>query len=144
MVYRTTLSPLLAVRREMDRLFDDAFTRIAPTPAAWQPAVDVREEAEAWTFDIEIPGVDPAQVEVTADQGTLRVRGEKASAAREAAEGRWLAVERVTGTFERAFKLPANVAEDRIAASFAHGVLTVRVPKAEVPKARRIEVAVRN
>jgi HSP20 family protein len=144
MVYRTTLSPLLAVRREMDRLFDDAFTRIAPTPATWQPAVDVREEGEAWTFEFELPGVDPAQVEVTADQGTLRVRGEKTSAARQREDGRWLAVERVTGAFERGFKLPANVAEDRIEASFAHGLLTVRVPKAEVPKARRIEVAVKN
>jgi HSP20 family protein len=139
MVYRTTLAPFITMRREMDRLFEDAVARATPTPASWQPVVDVYEEQDSWTFDFELPGVDPAQVEVTADQGTLRVRGET-PVRRESDNGRWVATERVTGTFERRFKLPATANEERIEASFAHGLLSVRVPKVEAPKARRIEI----
>ncbi len=139
MVYRTTLAPFITMRREMDRLFEDAITRTSPTPASWQPVVDVYETQDSWTFDFELPGVDPAQVEVTADQGTLRVRGET-PVRRESENGRWLSTERVTGTFERRFKLPATANEEQIEASFAHGLLTVRVPKVELPKARRIDI----
>lgn len=81
-------------------------------------------------------------MEVTADQGVLTVRGERRSEAREGNVGRWHIIERSQGAFRRSFQLPAQVAEDKIEAQYAHGVLTVRVPKAEVPKAKKIEVKV--
>lgn len=138
MVYRTTISPLISLRREMDRFFDDA---LAPAAAgSWSPAVDVREEPEAWVFEVELPGVDPAAVEVTTDQGVLTIRGEKSTLRQEGQEGRWHAVERLTGSFRRSFRLPHTVAEDRIEAQFTHGLLTIRAAKAEVPKPKRIEV----
>ena len=138
MVYRTTLSPLISLRREMDRFFDDA---LAPAAAGtWSPAVDVREEPEAWVFEVELPGVDPAAVEVTTDQGVLTIRGEKSSLRKEGQEGRWHAVERLTGNFRRSFRLPQSVAEDQIEAQFTNGLLTIRAAKAEVPKPKRIEV----
>lgn len=139
MVYRTTLTPLFTLRREMDRLFEDAFGRVN-TPAAWTPAVDVREEPTAFLFELELPGVAPEAVEVTADGGVLSVAGEKRAERKEGEEGRWHIVERVQGTFRRTFQLPQNVAEDRIEATFSNGVLTVRVPKAELPKPKKIEV----
>lgn len=138
MVYRTTLSPLISLRREMDRFFDDA---LAPAAAGtWSPAVDVREEPDAWVFEVELPGVDPAAVEVTTDQGVLTIRGEKSSLRKEGQEGRWHAVERLTGNFRRSFRLPQSVAEDQIEAQFTNGLLTIRAAKAEVPKPKRIEV----
>lgn len=140
MVYRTSLAPLVTLRREMDRFFEDTIGRNEPSSASWHPVVDVRDTDEAWLFEVELPGVDPNQVEVTAEQRVLTVRGEKASTRREGEEGRWLAVERLTGSFERRFRLPANVNEEGIEASFANGLLTVRVPKAEVPKPRRIAI----
>ena len=142
MVYRTTtMAPLFTLRREMDRLLEDAFGRAAVPPATWLPAADVREEPESYRFELELPGVAPEQVEVTADQGVLTVRGEKARAA--AADGqKWHVAERVQGSFRRSFTLPQGVDEARISASFAHGVLTVLVPKAAVPAARKIEVQV--
>jgi HSP20 family protein len=140
MVYRTTLSPIVSLRRELDRFFDDAVTRVAPITASWTPAVDVRETKDAWEFALEIPGVDPAQVEVTAEARVLKIRGEKAIVRKDGDEdGRWLSTERISGVFERSFRLPAQVREDAIEARYAHGVLTVTVPKAEVP-ARRIEI----
>ena len=95
-------------------------------------------------FEIELPGIAPEQVEVTLDQGVLTVRGEKrASTATttEAAAPKWHVAERVQGAFKRTFQLPQAVAEDRIAASFANGLLTVLVPK-EAPRARKIDVTV--
>lgn len=141
MVYRTTtLPPLFTLRREVDRLFEDAFGRAAAAPASWTPATDVREEAEAWRFEIELPGVAPEQVEVTTENGVLTVRGEKRAEVREGEAAKWHVAERIQGEFRRTFQLPQTIAEDRISASFANGLLTVIAPKAEVPKARKIEV----
>lgn len=140
MVYRTTLAPIVSLRREMDRLFDDAFGRTAPAPASWTPVVDVRETKDAWLFELELPGVNPANVEVTADQRVLTIRGEKQAQRNETEEQRWVSLERVTGTFERSFRLPSSVREDAIEARYEHGVLTVTVPKAEKPEARKISV----
>lgn len=141
MVYRTTLPPLFTLRREMDRLFEDAFGAGTQgvNDTQWTPAADVREEAEQWRYEIELPGVAPEAVELSAEKGVLTVRGEK-KGADAAAEGRRRIVERVQGAFRRSFQLPQSVAEDRISATFAHGVLTVIVPKVEQPKARRIDI----
>ncbi len=140
MVYRTTtLAPFFTLRREMDRLIEDTFGRAEAQVATWIPATDVREDEAAYTFELELPGVAPEQVEVTTEQGVLTVRGEKRSAA--APEGsRVHLAERTQGTFRRVFPLPKDVAEERIEATFAHGVLSLRLPKLERPKARRIEV----
>lgn len=142
MVYRTTaLTPLFTLRREMDRLFDDTFGRAAGngTASAWTPAVDVREEDDAFVFELELPGVAPDGVEVTADNGVLSVSGEK-RAQHEREQERWHIIERSHGSFRRTFSLPQNVNEEAIEASFEDGLLTVRVPKAEVPKPRKIDV----
>ena len=140
MVYRTTaLTPLFSLRREMDRLFDDTFGRAATNSTRWTPAVDVREEKDAFVFQLELPGVSPEAVEVTADGGVLSVSGEKKSE-EQRDEDRWHIIERVSGSFRRTFQLPQNVAEEKIDASFEDGVLTVRVPKAEQPKPKKIEV----
>lgn len=158
MVYRTTtLPPLFTLRREVDRLFEDAFGRVAAAPATWSPATDVREEADAYRFELELPGVAPEQVEVTLEKGVLTVRGEKRAESRRevtdgtvregedapAPAGTWHIVERVQGSFKRTFQLPQTVDEERITATFANGLLTVVVPKAELPKARKIEVSTR-
>lgn len=142
MLYRTTSSPVFSLRREIDRLFDDTFSGEGMPRRSWTPAVDVRESDGEYTFELELPGISPEQVELTADNGVLTVRGEKAHRTRkEGEDGRWHVVERGYGSFVRAFQLPQGVDEDRIEAQFAHGVLTVRVPKAERPQPRRIRIA---
>lgn len=132
-------TPAFTLRREIDRLFDDTFG--ARTQRAWLPEADVRESADAYEFELELPGVAPEQVELTADNGVLTVRGEKrARERREGEDARAHIVERSFGTFLRAFQLPQGVEDGGISAEFEHGVLTVRVPKAQRPKPRRIEV----
>lgn len=140
MVYRTTaLPPLFTLRREMDRLLEDAFGRGDAGVASWVPAADVREDESAYRFELDLPGVSPEAVELTIEAGVLTVRGEKRNRV-EGENTRTHVAERVQGAFRRAFPLPKDVAEDRIEAQFAHGQLTVRLPKLERPKARKIEI----
>ena len=139
MLYRTS-SPVLSLRHEIDRLFDD--TLGLPTGRrGWMPAVDVRENEREYTFEIELAGVSPEQVEVTADSGVLTVRGEKsAHVQREQEEGRVHVVERSFGSFLRSFQLPQGVDDSAISAEFDHGLLTIRVPKGARPQPRRIDI----
>ena len=139
MVYRTTLAPMVSLRREMDRFFDDVFERGAQA-SAWQPKTDVHEEENGYVFELELPGVDPSAVEVTAENGVLTVRGEKRSTRQEGENGRWHLVERTAGSFTRVFRLPKTVDENAIDASFTNGVLTLRAAKAEQTKPKKIEV----
>jgi HSP20 family protein len=141
MVYRTTLTgPVFGLRREIDRLFEDTFGRDAGRASGWSPAVDVREDTKEIALEIELPGIKPSDVEVTAENGVLTIRGEKQSTTTEGNEGRYHVVERAYGTFLRSFQLPQGVDENRIEAEFADGLLTVHVPKAALPQPRRIEI----
>jgi len=141
MVYRTaTLPPLFTLRREMDRLLEDAVGRGEAGVASWVPAADVREDEAAYLFELDLPGVSPEAVELTIESGVLTVRGEKRNTREGGDPSRTHVAERLQGTFRRAFPLPKDVAEERIEATFTSGLLTVRLPKVERPKARRIEI----
>jgi len=140
MVYRTSLTgPVFGLRREIDRLFEDTFGRDTGR-AGWSPAVDVREDNNEIALEIELPGIRPADVEVTAENGVLTIRGEKQNTTTESSEGRYHVVERSYGSFARSFQLPPGVDENRIEAEFTDGLLTVHVPKAALPQPRRIEI----
>lgn len=144
MLYRTTGSqPIFAIRREIDRLFDDTFGGGGAPGArgSWVPAVDVREDAGAYHFELEMPGVSPSEVEVTADQGVLMVRGEKRQGSeREEEGGRLHVTERSFGSFSRAFQLPQGADEGNITATFDNGLLSVRVAKRARPQPRRVPI----
>ena len=125
----------IGFRREIDRLFEDTFGR-----AGWAPPVDVREDAKEIVLEVELPGIKPSDVEVTAENGIITIRGEKQSTTTEGTEGRYHVVERSYGTFTRSFQLPTGVDERRIDADFEDGLLIVRVPKAALAQPRRIEI----
>jgi HSP20 family protein len=87
----------------------------------------------------DLPGVKPADIEITTDKGVLSLRGTRQFEQRSDA-GRYSRVERVTGKFVRSFTLPENVQADAIKASFRDGVLELTIPKIAKPEPRRIEV----
>ena len=107
------------------------FNVAASQAASFVPAVDVREEAGRFVIEADLPGVQPADIDVTAEKGVLTLRGERKAEKREESAG-YERLERVTGTFSRRFTLPENVQADAIQAKFAHGVLTVSIPKQPV------------
>ena len=141
MVYRQTLTaPVFGLRREIDRLFEDTFGR-GEGVNAWSPAVDVRETEREVRIDVELPGVRPDEVEITAENGVLTIQGQKQMERKEdEKDGRFHVVERVYGSFIRSFQLPKNLDESKIEADFDNGMLTISIPKAALPQPRRIEI----
>jgi HSP20 family protein len=138
MLYRmTTSSPVFGLRREIDRLFEDAFTRDG---MSWTPAVDIKETESDLRVELELPGLKPEDVEITAENGVLTIRGEKRSERKEDEQSRYHVVERTYGSFMRTFQLPQGVDEDQIAAEFDNGILSLRIPKAALPQPRRIQI----
>jgi HSP20 family protein len=83
-------------------------------------------------------------VEVSLENNVLTIDGEKKAEREEGKENRWHLSERRYGRFTRSFVLPRDVEQERIAASFEHGVLTVTIPKSERARPRRIEVRAGN
>jgi HSP20 family protein len=133
-------SPIFGLRREIDRLFDDAFVGRGGG-ASWQPAVDIQETARELRLDVELPGLREEDVEIEVENGILSVRGQKsAERQEEGAEGRYHLVERSYGSFFRSFQLPQGVDAEQIAADFESGVLRIRIPKAALPQPRRIQI----
>src|SRR5688572_33319885 len=113
-----TFNRVLAFDRELDRLVNGK--------RFFVPSVDVVERADGYTISAELPGVDPAAVEISFENNTLVLRGTKQPSLepRENDELRVYSAERASGTFERAVRLPEYVEGDKIEATYLHGVLT--------------------
>lgn len=141
MLFETSLSPLpvFGLRREMNRLFDDAITRTTPT-AHWLPPVDVHEDDREIALSVELPGVKSEDVEVTSDNGMLTVRGHKSAERKEGDGTQFQLTERSFGTFTRSFRLPKGVDDSKITADFSSGVLEICVPKAALPQPKKIAI----
>jgi HSP20 family protein len=131
---------MFGLRREIDRLFDDAFVG-RKSGATWTPAVDIHETSKELRIDFELPGIRPEDVEIDVENGMLTVRGQKTAERKEEdEEGRYHLVERTYGSFVRSFQLPPGVDENQIGADFDEGVLHVRIPKTALPQPRRIQI----
>ena len=122
------------LHRELDQTFDTV-----ARDATWSPAVDIHEEPERFVVRADLPGVKPADIEITAEKGVLSLRGTRAFEQRKD-DGHYSRVERVSGKFVRTFTLPDNVQSDAIKAAFKDGVLELTIPKIAKQEPRRIEV----
>ena len=131
-----TFNRVLAFDRELDRMV----SRTAKP--FFVPSVDVVERADAYLITAELPGVDPAAVEISFENNTLTLRGTKTPwlVPQENEELRVYSAERLSGTFERSVRLPEYVEGDKIEATYQHGVLTISVPKAVAARPRKIEI----
>lgn len=101
--------------------------------------MDIHEEANQFSLHVDLPGVDPKAVEITADQGVLTIRGQREETKREAREG-YRRIERIAGEFQRRFSLPDSADAQNIKAKFVNGVLEVAIPKVAQVQPHRIAV----
>jgi HSP20 family protein len=148
--------PFEALRREVDRLFEDfgrddfwrrpfrslaGFEKSLAKKLIASPAVDVSESDKAYEITAELPGLDEKNIEVSVANGGLTIKGEK-NEEKEQTQKDYYVSERSYGSFERHFGLPEGVDPDKIEASFKNGVLKVTLPKtAEAQKpAKQIQV----
>lgn len=149
-VYRET-DPFMALQREVNRLFDDMFRgfdapgfgRLPAAVTGWSagwPNLEVSETEKELRVTAEMPGLEEKDVEVLLDDGMLTLRGEKKSETED--KSRQFS-ERSYGRFERQIALGPEVEQDKVAATFKNGVLTITLPKSEraQSKGRRIAIS---
>ena len=128
------------------RLFSDTVSRLLSEPAAgrpWVPAVDIFETDEAITLKADVPEVNLEDIDIRMENGTLTLKGERKYENSINDKG-FRHSERLYGAFTRAFSLPDTVEDEKIAADYKNGVLTVTLPKKEVAKPRTVKVKVSN
>ena len=133
-----------AMQDRMNRLFGNVYLRDEDTAfrGNWVPAVDIFEtENHDLVVRAELPGMPLENIEVTVENGTLVLKGEKKFDA-EVKDESYRRIERTYGTFHRSFTLPNTVNTSKVSADFKNGVLTVRLPFREEAKPRTISVDV--
>jgi HSP20 family protein len=125
------------------RLFQDSLSRMFAEPSArpWSPAVDVYETENELVLKADVPDVDPKNVEVQFENGTLTLKGTRKFDEEKNGKG-YHRIERSYGSFVRAFSLPETVDPEKVKADYKNGVLTVTLQKKEVAKPRPITVHV--
>ncbi|MBX6372008.1 MAG: Hsp20/alpha crystallin family protein [Acidothermus sp.] len=109
-----------------------------PTLERWSPLADVEETDDAYTVEIDLPGVRREDVTVELVDGELRVSGEVKEKERRGIVRRQT---RRTGRFDYVVQFPGEIDADQVTARLSDGVLTVRLPKAATAKPRRIEIS---
>lgn len=133
---------VFTLRRAVERLFDDDVLR----PRTWRPfslgadpALDITTTPDELVVKASLPGWKPEDVDITLTGSTLVISGELKEENRSEDES-WILNEIRRSSFSRTLELPEGLVGDRATASFEHGLLTLRIPKAEEIKPRQIKI----
>lgn len=133
---------------EMNRLFSTFFD--TPTGRAtngdaavrrWIPAMDLIEAGEHFVLKADLPGMSEDDVKIEVENNVLTISGERKTELEDKHEG-YYRLERSSGAFTRSLALPEGIDAGAVSASFADGVLEVRIPKPEQVKPQRVQIAV--
>ena len=122
--------------REIDRLTDEAIG-LRQRPSA--VPLDAFRDGERFFIRVDLPGVDPASIDLSVEKNVLTLRAERPFAGNEGQE--WVVAERPHGTFTRQIFLGDTLDTSAMTASYEHGVLAIEIPVAERAKPRKIEVS---
>ena len=134
-------SPLRDLETRMNRLFKE-FPVTANWPSfVWAPAADLRETADSYLLDVDVPGLTKEEIELSVVDNYITIKGERKHETKEEKEGYHL-FERYYGSFQRSFEIAGGFDANNIAARYENGVLHLTVPKREEAKPKLIEVKV--
>ena len=120
--------------REFDRLSQQVAGAARPNPMP----MDAYRQGDRFIVEFDLPGVDPASIELTVEKNVLTVLAERRATVDEGQEV--LVSERPWGTFTRQLFLGESLDPDQVQADYDHGVLRLTIPVAEQAKPRRVEV----
>jgi len=132
---------MLSMRRAMDRWFDRTLEPSWSETPVWDLALDVVENKDEFLVKASLPGINPDDLEITFTENVLTIKGETKED-KEIKEEQYHLRERRQGVFSRSISLPNRVKSDAIEASYDSGVLTLKLPKVEEVKAKRIAIKV--
>ena len=123
--------------RELDRLTQQVFGNPGTTARPSVMPMDAWRAGEEFVVEFDLPGVDPASVDLDVERNVLTVRAERPGLS---GDHELIAAERPRGVFSRQLILGDNLDTDRVRANYEAGVLTLRIPVAEKAKPRKIEI----
>jgi HSP20 family protein len=133
------------IQDRINRVFADAYGGSDPglmTAGSWVPPVDIYEnEDHQLVLKAEIPDMSREDIELTIDNGTLTIKGEK-KMSNEVKEDQYHRIERRYGIFSRSFSLPQTVDPGKVDPQYTNRVLTIRLPIRDEAKPRQIKVNV--
>ncbi|HEX9018561.1 MAG TPA: Hsp20/alpha crystallin family protein [Anaerolineaceae bacterium] len=130
---------MMSMRQAIDRLIDNSMGDNWDSGTEWSLPLDVMETGDGYVVEATVPGIKPEDLEITYNNGTLTIRGET-KAENEQKEGKYHLRERRYGTFVRSIALPTDVKADSIEANYKDGVLSLKLPKTEEVKPKRIAI----
>lgn len=125
------------------RLFQDSVSRLLSDTNSrpWSPAVDIFETENELVLKADVPEVDPKNVEIKLENGTLTLKGERQFEQGKNGKG-YHRIERGYGSFVRVFTLPDTIDPEKVKADYKSGVLTITLPKKDVAKPKTVEIHV--
>jgi HSP20 family protein len=133
------------LQNRINRAFSDAYGREDEgllTSGSWVPPVDIYQNGDhEIVLKAELPDMTREDIDITVDNGTLTLKGEKKASA-DVREDQFHRIERHYGVFTRSFSLPQTVDAAKVGADYRNGVLTIRLPLREEAKPRQIKVEV--
>lgn len=125
----------------LDSFFNDNFPSFRLLPEARMDpgniAVDIKENDTGYTVKADFPGIDKQDIDISVDNNVLTIAAEHKDEAEEKDGERVIRQERRYGKYSRSFNLGKNIDESAIKAEFDNGVLTLSIPKGDVPPARK-------
>jgi HSP20 family protein len=133
------------LQNRINRVFSDVYGRDdegLTSSGSWLPPVDIYQNGDhEIVLKAELPDMTREDIDITVDNGTLTLKGEK-KLAHDVKEEQYHRIERHYGAFSRSFSLPPTVDTGKVAADYRNGVLTIRLPLREEAKPRQIKVDV--
>jgi len=139
---RGLMTGMGSLKHEMDRVFDrflEGRWDEIPGLGEWTPNMDISETKDSLVAKVEVPGMDPKDIQISLQENLLTIKGEKRQEKEEKDE-HYHRVERAYGVFTRSVRLPVAVDASKVTASFKNGLLTVTLPKTPSAKGTTIPV----
>jgi len=129
------------MRREMERIWDRFSSDLSTSTLErdWNPSLDLMETEDSLAAEIEVPGINPGDINISVTPDLLTVTGEKKQEPG-AQEKSYHVMERAYGRFSRSIALPTTVNPDRVEARYKDGILRITMGKSKAVKSKRIEV----
>ena len=138
-------NPNRSLISDFDRIFDNMFNIDIPIrskESSYYPAVDIEETEKEFILSADMPGLKKKEVTIDIHDGIITIKGERMNEDKSSFDG-YSMHERQFGSFNRSFRLPDNVNEDKIAAKFHNGELLITLPKTKEikPEGRQIKIS---